>query len=40
MRLYRIGLERWIVSGLEEDGSGMMYWIILEVRTGGVSVVW
>ena len=40
IRLYGMGLGRWIVSGLEEDGSGMMCWIRFEVRTGGVSVVW
>ena len=39
-RLYRMGLGRWIVSRLEEDGSGMMCWVILEALTGGVSVVW
>ena len=38
--LYGMGLERWIVPGLEEDGSGMMNWIIFEVRTGDIGVVW
>ena len=37
-RLYRMRVERWIVSELEKDGSGMMCDLCL--RFGRVVSVW